>query len=306
MALASEASQHKMVDMTEAFSAKDLLVAASSRIRALGVARGGAKVSGIDTSMPNAEKLAEWATSSMYAPAVVLLESLHWSGSAVALTDFTATSYNRVGVLLGDTLSHADMGDAAIGLLLGRIARIPVQRHIASVADGPVSAVNAYIGSTEASKADAETIHAKGYISFRTFVGKAGYFFSDDSLTTSFSDDYRSLARRRTVDKAFRLACVTLLQFLNSEMPVTDDGKLAPGTVKSWQNEVERAIMLEMGNAGNLGRNLLDLNDTGVRCLIDPDQNIISDSRVEVSLQVKPYGYAKYINVKLGFMTTLA
>jgi hypothetical protein len=174
------------------------------------------------------------------------------------------------------------------------------------VADGPVSAVNVYVGSAEASKADAETIHTNGYISFRTFVGKAGYFFSDDSLAMSFSDDYRSLARRRTVDKAYRIACVTLLQFLNSEIPVTDDGKLAPGTVKSWQNEVERAIMPETGNAGNLGRNPMDPNDTGVRCLIDPDQNIVSDSRVEASLQVKPYGYAKYIDVKLGFMTTLA
>jgi hypothetical protein len=75
-----------------------------------------------------------------------------------------------------------------------------------------------------AERADVETIHDRGCITFWTFTGKSGYFFADDP------------------------------------------------------------------------------QDTGVKCYIDYAQNVVSTGKMEIVLRVKPYVYAKYIDVKLGFM----
>ena len=54
---------------------------------------------------------------------------------------------------------------------------------------------------------------------------------------------------------------------------------------------------------GNLGVDTSDPTDKGVKCFVDYNQNIAATGRLNVVLQVKPYGYSKYIDVKLGFVT---
>jgi hypothetical protein len=171
------------------------------------------------------------------------------------------------------------------------------------VRDGALKTLTAFAGDKAIENADVTTINNKGYITFRTFVGKSGYFFSDDSLATAVADDYRSIARRRTIDKAYRIAYATLIEFLNDEIPITDDGQLVPAMAKSWETEVEDAIANYMTAEGNLGVDDTDTADTGVKCYIDYAQNVVSTGKIEISLKVKPYGYAKYIDVKLGFIT---
>ena len=144
----------------------------------------------------------------------------------------------------------------------------------------------------------------KGFITFRTFTGKSGYFFADDNLATAAKDDYRSIARRRTIDKAFRICYATMLEHVCDEIPVTDEGKMVPSIAKSWETEIVTAIANEMTANGELGNDPADSNDKGVKCYIDHDQNVLATSQVNVTVQVKPYGYAKYINVELGFITT--
>ncbi|MDR1370935.1 MAG: DUF2586 family protein [Dysgonamonadaceae bacterium] len=302
--------QSDLVDKTKD-DAKLLIQAAGGRLRCLAVAfnpDADYKATIIDsvddnlfTSMLNAQALAEWATDSLYAPLFVLLEARSFSGTVAGLKDLSTYGYNRVGVLLGDT--EATSTGSAIGLLLGRIARIPVQRNIGRVRDLALKILTAFIKDKKVEIADVETIHDKGYITFRTFTGKAGYFFSDDSLATAATDDYRSIARRRTIDKAYRIAYLTLIEFLNDEVPITDAGELVPAMVKSWESEVEAAIINQMTSEGNLGIDPDDPADTGVKCFIDYAQKVVSTGKIEVSLKVKPYGYAKYIDVKLGFIT---
>lgn len=303
--------QSDMVDKTKDY-AKKLIQAAAGEIKCLAVAFQPATgytptiQNGLDSdltaAMLNAQLLAEWAADTMYAPLFVILEAREFTGNAVDLPDLSTHQYNRVGVLLGDTVSGSK--GAAIGLLAGRIAKNPVQRHIGRVKDGAANSVTAYIGSQSATLADVETIYNKGFISFRTFVGKSGYYFNDDNLATSATDDYRSIARRRTIDKAFRVAYDTMLNELNEEIPVTAEGKLVPALAKSWETAVETAIIGQMTAEGNLGVDTTDANDTGVTCSIDTNQNVVSGGKIEMILRVRPYGYAKYIDVKLGFQTT--
>ena len=249
-------------------------------------------------AMTSAQSLCEWATKTLFAPLFVLLEGRHYTGDVTELRDLHEGNNNRVGVLIGDT---KDSNEACIGLLAGRVAAIPVQRSIARVKSGPIVANDMFIEAEAVEDGNPEAIHNKGFIVPRTFVGKAGYFWSDDKLATQVSDDYALIPRRRVVDKAYRIAYDVLVDELGEEIPVTDEGKIPAPIVKSIQNKVERAIQNQMTIYGNLGNDPADPNDIGVQCYINPDQPIMATSRLAISLKVKPHAYAKYIDVELGF-----
>ena len=138
-------------------------------------------------------------------------------------------------------------------------------------------------------------------MTLRTFVGRSGYFFSDDLLCTKVTDDYRSLTARRTIDKAYRIAYDTLLEELLDEIPVNTDGTMQVTQVKSWQGKVENAIALQMTANRELSADVTNPKDRGVECFIDASQNVVSTSKVIVRVRVRPFGYARYIDVYLGF-----
>ena len=313
MGVADTVTIADIVDKTKD-NAKRLLVAANGTIRILAVKvkdKSGytpTVTTGIDgavrTAIVNAQGLAEWATETLFAPVMVLLEGRHYTGNAETLVSNPINNgdNNRVAVLIGDTV--ADSKGAAVGLLAGRIASIPVQRSVARVRTGSIVATTMYIGGVAAELGNPETINDCGFICPRTFVGKAGYYWSDDKLAAEASDDYSLIPRRRLADKAYRIAYTTLVNEIAEEISVTDDGKISAPVVKAIQTAVESAIVNNMTSRGNLGNDPSNPNDMGVECYINPDQNIIATSRLDVQVRIKPHGYSKYINVSLGFKVT--
>lgn len=313
MGVADTVTIADIVDKTKD-NAKKLLVAANGTIRTLAVkikdksAYTPTATTGIDgavrTAIVNAQGLAEWATETLFAPVMVLLEGRHYTGKAETLVSNPINNgdNNRVAVLIGDTV--ADSKGAAVGLLAGRIASIPVQRSVARVRTGSIVATTMYIGGVAAELGNPETINDCGFICPRTFVGKGGYFWSDDKLAAEASDDYSLIPRRRVADKAYRIAYTTLVNEIAEEISVTDDGKISAPVVKAIQTAVESAIVNNMTSRGNLGNDPSNPNDMGVECYINPDQNIIATSRLDVQVRIKPHGYSKYINVSLGFKVT--
>lgn len=313
MGVADTVTIADIVDKTKD-NAKKLLIAANGTIRTLAVKIKDKRdytptvTTGIDgtvrTAITNAQALAEWSTETLFAPVMVLLEGRHYTGNAETLVSnpVNTGNNNRVGVVVGDTV--ADSKGAAVGLLAGRIASIPVQRSIARVRTGSITATMMYIGSVAAELGNPGTINDCGFICPRTFVGKAGYYWSDDKLAAEASDDYSLIPRRRVADKAYRITYSTLINEVAEEISVTDDGKISAPVVKAIQTAVESAIVNNMTSRGNLGNDPSDPNDMGVECYIDPDQNIVATSRLDVQVRIKPHGYSKYINVSLGFKVT--
>ena len=253
------------------------------------------------TALTKAQLLGDWATEERYAPIFTLIEGYAYNGSDTDLTDLRTMTYNRAGIVIGDTVSGSK--NAAMGLVAGRIAASPVQRNISRVKTGALTAQEMYIGSKPVETADVDGIDEKGFITFRTFVGKAGYFIADDHLATSASDDYNSISNRRVIDKAYRVAYTTLIEDLNDEVPISSDGGLSPAWCASVEADVENDIIAQMTANGNLGNDPADANDTGVDCAIDRDQQILASGKFVAGLRVKPNGYAKYIDVNLGFKT---
>ena len=259
-------------------------------------------VDGLDpdvlTAMPKAQALADWAADSLYAPIFVILEGRHFE-SADDAPDLKTLAYNRVGVFIGDVVTGSI--NAAVGTLAGRIAASPVQRNIGRVATGALAPAEMFIGSSSVDQAMSvvDVLYSKGYICPRIYVGLSGYYLVDDPLAVAGTDDYAHLTARRTVDKATRIAYLTMLQFLLDEIEVNTDGTMQTPVLKSWQAAVEDAINAQMSAAGELSV----VDGSGCKFFIDPSQNVLSTSKVEGVLKVRPYGYAREIVVNIGFLT---
>lgn len=302
----------KMTDLCDKDSGplKALLQAQKGELRGLIIARDPgeeevAVTEGLDpdvfTAIPKAQALAEWATTDLYAPIFVALEGRSFDGDAESLQNLIEQTNNRVCVVIGDTTAGSE--GAAMGLLAARIASVSVQRNIGRVADGAIAATEMYLGDKPVEEVmDAiTTIYDKGYITPRTYVGKSGYFWTDDKLATEPTDDYAHLTHRRVVDKAYRIAYDTLLNYMLDEIMVNTDGTMQQAVLKSWQSAVESAIDNQMTAQGELSADLT-AGESGCSCYIDPSQNVLATSTVNITLKVRPYGYARYIVVELGFL----
>lgn len=250
------------------------------------------------TAMPKAQALADWAADNIYAPIFVILEGRHFTSAADA-PDLTALTYNRVGVFIGDTVKSSI--NACVGTLAGRIAAIPVQRNIGRVASGALAPVEMFIGDAPVDQAMSvvDALYAKGYICPRIYVGLSGFYFVDDSLATAKTDDYAHLTARRTIDKAARIAYLTMLQFMLDDIELNTDGTMQQPVLKDWQAQVERAINTQMTAAGELSV----VDGSGCKFWINPKQNVLTTSKVEGTLKVRPFGYSREIIVNIGFLT---
>lgn len=300
-----------ILDKDNASGAKSLLLASNGKIRGLLSFKTPAEgyvsdnKSGVDSdviaALPKAQALGVWATEEFRAPIFTLIEGYDYNDKPNDLSDLKTMECNRVGIVIGDTMPNSK--NAAMGIVAGRIATSPVHRKIGRVKSGALTPLTMYIGSKLVEVADAETIHDKGFITFRTFVGKTGYFIAGDNLATKVGDDYRTLANRRVIDKAYRIVYNEMVEELNNEVPVASDGNLSPSWCVSVKGGVEQALISNMTDNGNLGNDPENPSDTGVECNIPYKQKIHQTSTLKVGFRVKPYGYAEFIEGELGFKT---
>lgn len=253
------------------------------------------------SAIPVAQTAAVHCAENLYAPVFVIFEGRAFA-NASGLPDMTEQEYDRVAVVLGDTKPNSK--DAAVGLLAGRIASVPIQRNIGAVVAGTLAVEEMYLGANlvDVSMDTVRSIHDKGYIVPRIHTGRSGYYYTDDVMCCDPTEDYAHLTARRTIDKAARIAYDTLLDFLLAEIEVNEDGTMQQPVVKSWQAAVETAINAQMTAKGELSA----IDGGGCRCIIDASQNVLATGRVDVTVKVRPFGYAREIEAKLGFLTTNA
>lgn len=306
--VAKSAKMTALLDKTSG-SARKLVEGQNGRLRGVFVAGDGGTTGsvteGLDpdvlSALPIAQQLAEWATEELYAPLFVILEGRGYTGEG--LRDLSELAYNRVGVLIGDT--EAGSEGACVGTLAGRLATLPVQRNVGRVKDGALFPTEMYVGNVKVDEGGSVIagLYDKGYITPRKYVGRSGYFFTDDRLACDETDDYAHLAHRRVIDKAYRIVYDTLLDMMLDELEVNEDGTLQAGIVKSWQQAVEDALNAAMTASGELSAGD---DGEGCVCYIDQTQNVLATSKVAVTVKVRPFGYARYVDVSLGFQVTQA
>lgn len=293
---------------TEA-SVSDLVTKMNGALRGIAIANvNTAAASGNEglaadvlAALPKAQQVAEQATTELYAPMFIVLEGRCYD-PAKELKDLTGSEYNRVAILIGDTVSGSK--GACVGTLLGRIASIPVQRNIGRVKDGSLFPTEMYVADkkVDESASTIADIYDKGYITVRKHVGRSGYYFADDPMACDPTDDYAHLTGRRVIDKAYRIAYDTMLDELLDEIDLNEDGTMQHAVLKSWQQTLENAVNRQMTANGELSAT----DGEGCQVYIDEKQNVVATSRIELTLKVRPHGYARYVDVNLGFQVTNA
>jgi len=295
----------QMADITNISGAKKLLDYAAGKIKVLGLLSDDVAIATAGGTISTAHSLnadVYIAASNMQVMATAYFEAekpfrcviggTSYTGTPGSLTDETSgTTNNRAGILIGDTVGGAS---ASVGLLLGVVSSIPVQRKISRVRTGALTNTAVFLNTTsiESAGGDAATIAGRGFITFTTYPNISGYFFSGDPMLTDTTDDYAMLARGRVIDKAHILAYTTFVQEVDDEVPVNADGTLDAGFCK-W---LSQQIVNQVNNTMTANKEI-----SAVSCFIDPSQNILSTNELNVVLRVTPVGYATDIEITLGF-----
>ena len=255
-----------------------------------------------------AQLLAENYTNKNFAPFIVLLEVYAFTGNHIELPTLLEGSDNRVGLFIGDT-KNTTGNPVSVGsanhILAGRLAKFQVHENAGKVKNGALATLTAFIKDTPVELYDVESLHDKGYITFRTHVRKSGYYISDDPLATAESDDYHYITRRRVIDKAYRLAHNIASNEILADFDLNNDGTISPFFAKTVEGNIESEVATQMTAKGELSPNPTDKNDLGVKAIFDLTKNVSTTNRIELKLRVRPKGYARWFDIDLGYAVTL-
>lgn len=295
-----------MADETVPTGAKLLLDYAEGKIKVLGVICNDASAetavtAGISAEIPNAlvnmQVLAN-SYADQQKPFRGIIAGTSYQGTPASLVDLSTATNNRCMVVIGTTGEQQDIASGLgcfIGLTLGVIGSLPVQRKISRVANGSLPMAAAYLAgeTVENVPADSDAIAEKGYVTVKKFAHRSGYYFTGDAMACLPTDDYGILARGRIMDKAQVIIYDTMLDEVDDEVPVDPEtGKLDAAYCKYLETQINKQIELTMAQNNEV---------VSVSTFVDPEQNVLSTNEILVNVGIVPYGYSSVINITLGF-----
>lgn len=277
---------------------------AGGRIRQIGVWNGSAVLAETDLntlqSVRTALEQQNQPLSIFYAPKVTDVTQLP--------QDMAGSNRNGVSVIIGQDGAgtaaglFADTGNTnhasvtAIGELLGICSAASVHESIAWVEKFPTNiALPAFADGTlfrDLDSAVVEALDAARYLFFVTYDGIAGSFFNDSHTMDSATSDYAYIESVRTMDKAVRGVRTYTLPKLGRPLKVdASTGKLETYVIEDLQLTANRALET-MEKAGEL---------SGYTVEIDPDQNVLATSTVEMVIKNVAVGVMRNLRIKIGF-----
>ena len=270
---------------------KTLIDSAAGRIRLVGINRNPEDeyeptvTSGIDQDVVTAVTAAQQ----------VLLPALAWNGTTDSLYQPREGSQDSVSVVMASDGKYgaSEYYSAAIGKVLGRLATCAVNISLARVRDGSLVA-DGYLTNgkkPEESYSLWNALHDAGYIFYRTYIGKNGYYLNDDPTAVATTNDYHRLSLTRVIQKALVICYKTYIdEILDSVAVDPETGKLPQPVCKYYEQSLVRAVNTNM--EGEI---------SGFTAYIDPNQDLISTNALKVQAKVVPTALLKEINVDLSF-----
>lgn len=140
------------------------------------------------------------------------------------------------------------------------------------------------------------SLNEKRYIFVRLVEGAADCYYNDSHTLDVATSDYAYIENVRTMDKATREIRKRLVPFLNSPIKVdAESGKLSAMDIATLENAGQIALD-EMEKVGEL---------SGYSVTINPDQNILSTSNLEISIVNVPTGVIRNMTIKIGYAKTI-
>jgi len=289
---------------------EDLQVAADGKIRQMGVfdrtALGaGAAVSTLQTSATNLENLHQPLN-------IIYAADISGVADLTTLPDLSALTSKNVSVTIGQ--DGANEGKALfdsegvsitdLGRLLGDISAAPVHISIAwieqfnvvtsSEFDVPAFANGDLYKDNVSLEA---SIDPKRFIYLKKYTGRPGTYHNDSYTAALATNDFAFVERNRTIDKAIRQIRFFMLPNLSGPLTVdADTGKLDQVTIDKYTNDTNLALE-QMEVDGEL---------SGFQTLIDPNQDVLATSEIEITVELVPIGVARKIKINIGFTAKLS
>lgn len=145
---------------------------------------------------------------------------------------------------------------------------------------------------------DQSKLNEYGVIFAGKFEGYPGIYFSGSHTCTLVTNDFSYIERNRVWNKAARLVRAALIPKIRSEVPVTEEGKIAATTVASWETAVERNVgqMLTASEISGMSFSIVQEDEEGNAI------NFLAGEAIITRLGVTPNGIAKEIKNEIGFV----
>ena len=209
-----------------------------------------------------------------------------WTGETTAIYAPNESSSPNVGVVISAT----DKGIVAVGRVQARAAKEGVSTSIARVASGQIADIAKWADGEkyEAHGSLLEVLYGAGYIFYRQFPTRNGYYLNDDCMASPTTNDAAALNIGRVIDKAYVTCYGAYLNFVNEKVLVDIDGKILAGSVAYIENVLEDAILNAMRN-----------DISSATATLDKNIDVLATQSIEVALDIVPIGTIKHIKVLL-------
>lgn len=247
------------------------------------------------------------------APLVVIYSSDYSALTESTLPDLRALSASKVvavvaqdGDAKGDALATSEsISMANVGAALGTLSRAGVQESIGHPArfdflsNGVEMEVLKYgTGELVSTLTDTQqgAVKDKGYLIARKYLPQiAGSYWERVPGAVVATDDFAWIEASRVIDKAIRGVSAALTPQLQAGVSLNTDGTMTDDVVGFFQ-DLALDPLTNMQGSG-------EISDREV--LIDPDQNILSTSTLQVTIRILPLGIAEFIEVTIGLVAEL-
>lgn len=243
---------------------------------------------------------------------VSILYAADFVSYTTPLDSIRTLSDNKVSVIYGQDGANAGAALFAekgysitcLGAALGVVAKSKVHENMGWVEkfnmsyDNELDVPALADGTLLTSMTDAaiDLIDSYGFIFLKQYVGVTGTYFNDNHCAVALTSDYAYINDNRTMDKAVRNVYARMIPQLNGPVkvdPVT--GKLAAYTV-AYLESLGNSALEQMERDGEL---------SGYKTVINPDQNLLQSSTLQVVINNVPMGVSRNINIKISFTNKL-
>lgn len=214
------------------------------------------------------------------------------------LAAFVSFANARVCVPAGEIM----LNSAIYPRLLSRPAAWSVAARLAAIAPGESPG---YVGRGILPGVDelvrderiTEGLEDARFTVLQTYVGLAGAYVADGRMMAALGSDFSTIQNRRVIDKASTIARTTLLPFINSSVRVNADGTILDVDAVRIESRVEAQVRAGVVNPGDA---------TSVSAQVNRATDVLATSSLEVTVRVRPLGYAKDITIDIGFEANAA
>ena len=260
---------------------------------------------------PTALQAIATANTAVFKPIqIVYTAEISGTASVASLVDVSALVAPNVSVSIAQDgyaegyhiFKATGKSIGSVGALLGAISFAAVNESIAWVqkfqmSNTELDTIAFANGQLYTALADSqfESLNNYAYLFLKKHIGIDGSYWSDSKTVVAYTSDYSTIENNRVYQKITRGARAALLPALSSPLKVNADGTLSSATIAYFET-LANTPLEAMEAANELSAH---------KIIINPAQNVLSTSTIELTLQNVPMGVARIIKVNVGFVKSV-